>query len=113
MDTIQQRLDDWLALLPHGQVQRLVHLFRESLPGQLAEVREAVTARDAPRVAATAHFLRGSTVQLGAKRMSDLCEELEGSAGSGSLQEADARFEDLKAEWLRVEKFLASTQVRE
>ncbi|MBA2794573.1 MAG: response regulator, partial [Thermoleophilaceae bacterium] len=61
----------------------LIELFLEQTPPQLLSLREAVEQADANALREAAHALRGSSVTLGAGRMTGLCRDLEalGSAG--------------------------------
>lgn len=58
-------------------VVELMELYLEDAASKLAAMREDSTERGGKSVARLAHSLRGSSANLGARRMAALCEELE------------------------------------
>jgi two-component system, sensor histidine kinase and response regulator len=58
-------------------VDQLVHLFMQSTPPLLGELREAVEGDDSERVRRAAHKLKGSCQNIGATFMATLCRSLE------------------------------------
>jgi HPt (histidine-containing phosphotransfer) domain-containing protein len=81
---------------------RLITLYLQEAPAQLAALQEAVAHGDAGRVEEVAHGLRGSSVQLGATRMASLCTSLQRDAGTHDL----SRVADLTREFSRVQAAL-------
>jgi HPt (histidine-containing phosphotransfer) domain-containing protein len=80
----------------------LGELFLEDVPPQLEVLREAVESGDAPSVGWVAHALKGSCGNMGALRMSTICDELEDIGHLGDLSHAPVLVERLKAEFGRV-----------
>jgi PAS domain S-box-containing protein len=71
-----------------GFLRELIDLYLSDLPGRLAELERAVAAGDAPAVQRAAHTLKGSSANLGARRVATDCEAIERDARSGSLARA-------------------------
>lgn len=78
--------------LDRAQIQDLIALDQEGAPGVLAELvdlfvadsaqrlavlRDAAAHGDADRLEAEAHRLRGSALMVGARRVADVCADLE------------------------------------
>jgi HPt (histidine-containing phosphotransfer) domain-containing protein len=63
---------------------------------RLEELREAVAGSDAMKLRGTAHILKGSSANLGASRMAELCYELENRGESGAIEDAARLLDELK-----------------
>jgi CheY-like chemotaxis protein/HPt (histidine-containing phosphotransfer) domain-containing protein/two-component sensor histidine kinase len=77
-------------------MQRVLDIFRDSLPTTANELCDACKAGDATRAAAAAHKLKSSSRSIGALRLGSLCAEMEkaGRAGDAAkLAELLPRFE--------------------
>jgi HPt (histidine-containing phosphotransfer) domain-containing protein len=57
--------------------------FERTAPPLLGEIAEALAAQDFARLARSAHTLKSSSAQVGAKRLRDLAIELETAARAG------------------------------
>jgi CheY-like chemotaxis protein/HPt (histidine-containing phosphotransfer) domain-containing protein len=82
----------------------LVSTFLSHTEGELAQLRAAVGAGDAPAVQRAAHSLKSSTAQMGASALSALARQIEGRARAGNaaglgeaLAEAGVAFAALRA----------------
>jgi signal transduction histidine kinase/AmiR/NasT family two-component response regulator len=62
--------------------EELFAIFSDSLPKLLAEMDEAFRVADLQRVSRIAHRLKGSSYQLGAAKLADICGKLEVEARS-------------------------------
>jgi HPt (histidine-containing phosphotransfer) domain-containing protein len=89
-----------------GLLARLITLYLQEVPAQLAALHEAAAHGGAGRVEDVAHGLRGSSAQLGATRMTSLCTSLQADAGMHNLSRAVARVADLTREFSRVQAAL-------
>jgi HPt (histidine-containing phosphotransfer) domain-containing protein len=96
------RLGDDEALL-----NEMVQLFLEALPGQLRELRAALGAQDAAKVAATAHCLKGGVGNFGSTPAWDLAQQLEMAGQNGDLTKAAQLLPALEQALLRVQEALA------
>jgi CheY-like chemotaxis protein/HPt (histidine-containing phosphotransfer) domain-containing protein len=85
---------------------QVVGLFLEDCPGRVADVRAAVSRRDAREIRLAAHALKGSAGNLSAVGLFDAARTLERIGDEGRLDAAAAAFHLLEAEALRVIEYL-------
>lgn len=85
----------------------LVEMFVSDTEPRLAALREAVESGDASGVEQTAHALKGSTGNMGARSMSALAADLQDIGASGDLAGAARKLERLEEEYNRVRPTLA------
>jgi signal transduction histidine kinase/DNA-binding response OmpR family regulator/HPt (histidine-containing phosphotransfer) domain-containing protein len=76
----------------------VVHLFLEDCPVRLAAIKAAVDDRDAPRIRATAHALKGAAGNLSAAGLVAATQTLERLGAEGRLDAAEAAWRGLSAE---------------
>jgi HPt (histidine-containing phosphotransfer) domain-containing protein len=81
----------------------LVMLFLDAAPETLTALEDALRAGDPVRAARSAHALKGAALQMGARRLADLCGSLEDgvatASGSGEiLGQVKAEFENVRRE---------------
>jgi signal transduction histidine kinase/CheY-like chemotaxis protein len=93
-------------------LSELIDLFLDEVPQQLGALREAVEKDDAPSVERIAHTLKGSSGNMGATRMAQICAELEDVGASGDLSRAPELLERLEEEFWRVRLALESEVAR-
>ena len=90
--TLDPAVLDELRLLPEavrpGFLAELVELFARGTVPRLVELRAAVDNGDARAVRRLAHIVRGSSSQLGGRRLASLCARLEDDAATGALSGA-------------------------
>jgi two-component system sensor histidine kinase/response regulator len=67
---------------------RILHSVLDGLPGKLADLAQSLQQRDVPRLAATAHSLKGMCQNIWATDLGDLCDELPAHARGGRDREA-------------------------
>jgi HPt (histidine-containing phosphotransfer) domain-containing protein len=85
----------------------IARVFLEDAPIHLSALDAAIAARTPELVAATAHRLRGSALEIGAVRMAPVCAAIEYTARGGSLDEAVRRAEILNREFAVAQGALA------
>jgi HPt (histidine-containing phosphotransfer) domain-containing protein len=83
-------------------VAELAGMFLDDARSGLQALEEAVRDGDAPAIEQVAHMLKGSSGNMGARMMSDLCTQLEDAGASGDLSRAPQLLGDLEAEFGRV-----------
>lgn len=66
-------------------VAELVLLFVEHTPPKIAAIRDGVAQGDAGAVKRAAHSLKGSSANVGAFGMQQVCEQIEHAAAGGDL----------------------------
>ncbi len=83
LDALRQMGPEALPL-----VDRIIDSFLAGAPMSLAAVRGSIESGDSSELARTAHKLRGNAANLGATRVSDICEELEQRGRDRSAQDS-------------------------
>jgi HPt (histidine-containing phosphotransfer) domain-containing protein len=79
-------------------VAEVIGLFLDDAPGRMAEIRQAVQQRDAKRLTAGAHALKGSAGCLSARAAMAAAFRLETIGKSGDLADATEALMDLEQE---------------
>jgi HPt (histidine-containing phosphotransfer) domain-containing protein len=79
-------------------VAELVTLYLDHAPPKLAAIRDGIAAGDAGAVKRAAHSLKGSSANVGARGMQQVCEALEQQAGGGNVSGAPALLGQLEQE---------------
>ncbi len=82
---------------------RIIELYLGDSPMRLATLRQALAAGDARTMTTAAHALKGSSANLGAGDLAELCHRLERLAAEAVPADAEARLSTLEAEYSRVE----------
>ena len=83
-------------------ISELTEMFFEDTVSGLAALQAAVESSDAPTVERVAHTLKGSSGNMGARRMSAICAELEDAGACGDLVRSPGLLERLVEEYGRV-----------
>ena len=91
-----------------SSLSTVIDLFIEETPRRLAAIRSALEQSNPRMIAGEAHALKGSSLQLGAKRMGELCEILEEQGRAGTTSGASVLLPVLEEEFARVCKALAA-----
>ena len=89
-----------------GLLERLVAAYLEETPGFHQELRNGAQAGNFDQVKFNAHVLKSSSSNLGAVRLSQLCQGLESSAVAQDSAEIDRLIEWLGPECFEVEEAL-------
>lgn len=71
-------------------LRQMVHLFLESTPERVRQIREGLERADVELVERGAHSLKSSAANLGAERLRELSGEMEERAHRGDLPGAGA-----------------------
>jgi HPt (histidine-containing phosphotransfer) domain-containing protein len=93
-------------LTPPGEpdvLQEILSLFRDEVPKKISALRSAVASGDAATAQRTAHSLKGSSGNIGAHAMYDVCRQLDDRARSGDLSRLLPLIDSLEAEYGSVE----------
>lgn len=89
-----------------GLVGELIGIYIDDAPRRIAAIRDAVKRGDAPGLAESAHALRSSSGNVGAKRVVELCASLEAIGRSGGTAGAPELVEELMVEYARAVRAL-------
>jgi HPt (histidine-containing phosphotransfer) domain-containing protein len=115
-DTIQRPATDReaLARLERFGGVKLLHemiaLFLENAPRRLSIAEGGLARGDAPSVDEALHSLKSSSAQLGAPRLSALCERGESIAHRGTLEGIGPLLRECRDELGRVQQWLATVR---
>ncbi|MDP9474716.1 MAG: response regulator [Actinomycetota bacterium] len=84
----------------------LVGLFLEDAPPRLQTLREALAEGDARRVKEISHALKGSSSNMGAARMAEICAQLEDVGATGDLNKTSDLLDRLEKEFAKARSAL-------
>ena len=84
----------------------MIRLYVETAPSRIAAADEGLASGDAAAIGNALHSLKSSSAQLGALRLSELCEEGEALARTGALDRLGPLLRAGREELERVERWL-------
>lgn len=84
----------------------LVEIYLEDGQLRVNELGEALAAQDPDQLAKTAHKLKGSSANMGANDLMNLCQQLEALGRAGSLEGVSGILQEVQQEFVRVKKAL-------
>jgi len=87
-------------------INQVIQAFLEDLPVHLSSLEQSITAADATLMAEFAHTIKGSSRNLGANGMAELCVKVEQLGHAGSTDGAMDILQQLGDEWERVRTIL-------
>lgn len=85
----------------------LVSSYLEDAQCRMEKLQSAIESADAAVIKAEAHSLKGSSLNLGAQSLPELCSQLEKCGGEGALQDTPELFSKIKSEFSKVELLLS------
>ena len=91
-------------------LDRVIDLYYTEAPGLIDALRQAYDKDDTGCLGRTAHKLKSSSSNLGARRLAALCKELEAMGKEGLVKDAEPVIISLEAEYQRVRQALAQEQ---
>ena len=83
--------------------KEIINLFLKNTPSLFADIKAAVQREDATALRYAVITLKGSTGNLGLRKMDRLCLKLQELGDRGCFEEASNLFSDLQAEFVRVQ----------
>jgi len=86
--------------------QRVIRLFLETTPAIVAALRLTTSSGRASDISRAAHSLRGSSRELGADRVAQLCQQIETFARAARTIEAASILPELEAEYEALQRLL-------
>jgi len=93
-------------LTPPGEpdvLAEIFNLFLDDVPKRIDALRSAVLSGDAVKVQRTAHSLKGSSGNIGARAMHEVCRQIDERAKDGDLARVQSLLERLTSEYVKVE----------
>lgn len=88
----------------------LLDVFLEDSEQRVAQLTEGphATAADLQALCLNAHSFKGSSANMGALKLSELCQQLEDQSRRGKLEGLDLLIEQIRSEYLTVRKLFAA-----
>jgi two-component system, sensor histidine kinase and response regulator len=86
--------------------ERVIRLFLDTTPGTMARLRQAASTANAPEMSSAAHSLGGSSRELGALGLGQLCQEVEQLVRGGQISDATLLLPALERELEAVRRLL-------
>jgi two-component system, sensor histidine kinase and response regulator len=99
-------IDKLRQLTPAGEADvlaEILHLFLDEVPKKIRALQSAVEAGDAAEAARVAHSLKGSSGNVGADSMLDVCRRIDDLARAGDLAAVAPLLPALTSEYHRAE----------
>ena len=99
-------IDSLRKLTPEGEadvLSEVLQLFLEEVPKKIRALQEAVHAGDAAEAGRVAHSLKGSSGNIGADSMMDVCRRIDDLARAGDLAATAPLLPSLTSEYHRAE----------
>jgi HPt (histidine-containing phosphotransfer) domain-containing protein len=93
-------------LTPPGEpdvLREVLQLFLDDVPVRISRLRAAWQAGDAVELHRTAHSLKGSSGNVGATQLFDVCRQIDEQGKAGDLSQMPALVASLDAEYAKVE----------
>ncbi|GEM_PF-2758270 len=102
-------IEDLKTLDPdsEGLLEQLLASFTNDVEKNMCDLQQALLDESPDDVDRFAHAIRGSTSNLGAKRMAEICTTMMDESREGSLSGLDALYPELRAEFDRTRIYLA------
>ena len=91
------------ALTVRARSAKLIELFLNQVPGQIATLRALAAADDRDALSAAAHKLKGSCGSVGAPRMTEICQRIQLECREAQRAELEGWAEELGIEYREVE----------
>ncbi len=107
---IDIKIFDNLRELMGNDFIELLNVFLNSVPTQIASLKEASNKADSDGIFRTAHSLKSSSGNLGALVLCELCRDLESWARTGKTEGSLTSIEKIEVEFLRV-KAIFETEI--
>lgn len=101
---LNPELLDELRMVMGTEFAALLRAFIVDSDQRIAAIDDAVRTADADMLRRAAHSLKGSTGNMGAQHMAELCRQLEELARAAPLQNGAAVLEELRAEFVLVQR---------
>ena len=100
-----------LRLVMGTEFAALLRAFVVDSDQRIAAIDDAVHTADADMLRRAAHSLKGSTGNMGAQHMAELCRQLEELARTADLQPGAALLDELRAEFALVQREISALPI--
>lgn len=97
-----------LRIIMGEEFQMLIDIFVSDSEQRLVAIEQAIVAADAENVRTYTHSLKGSSLNISADQLTELCRRLELMGKEQQLEGAMLLFEEIKIEFIKVKNYLAT-----
>ena len=88
----------------------LIDIYLDDSPAQISALRDAIEGRQGEVAASAAHRLKGSSGNLGASSLAELCRRLEEAGRVNQVDEMPGLLKDVEREFSRVQGYLSAVR---
>lgn len=98
-ETMQKTENEWLQNLGGDQdlLQEIIRIYLDKAPQQISNIEKSIAEQDTNRLEQTAHALKGSVANFGAKTAQSLARQLEEMGRNKTMDEAPEKLAALKS----------------
>jgi len=107
-DSINTEMVNDLKELMEGDFSVLLETFINDADSRLEHLKSAISNNDAEQVQAVAHAFKGSSANLGASKLSEICFSLETLGRESKLENAPAIYAEVVTEYQTVRDYFTS-----
>ena len=105
-NSILARLNELVQETDSEFVTELIDIFIKETPGHIKSIANALDAKDKQSLTITAHTLKGSSLNLGAKQLGAVCYKLEELGRSNNTISASITTKDIEIEFEKAKEIL-------
>jgi len=84
----------------------LINTYLKDSSDRISSLRDAIGSADPDAFAKTAHSFKGSSINIGAPKLGELCLEAENAGKANRLTEASSVVDAIESEFQQIEKTL-------
>ncbi|NNJ71570.1 MAG: Hpt domain-containing protein [Enterobacterales bacterium] len=107
-DSINTQMVNDLKELMEDDFSILLETFISDANARLEDLQSAITNNDAEQLKQVAHAFKGSSANLGASKLSEICFSLENLGRESKLENAPAIYAELATEYHAVREYFTS-----
>ena len=108
MHPVDQKIIDELREVMEDDFIEIIDLYLNNVPSQIKNIKDAAGKKEADVISRTAHNLKSSSGNIGAKTLFNLCKTLEDDGRVGEIEGCLEVIRKIEAEFEKVKVFLES-----
>ncbi len=105
---VDQNILDELREVMEDDFIEIIDLYLNNVPSQIQNIKDSAEKKDTDAISRTAHNLKSTSGNIGAKRVFNLCKALEEDGRKGKIGGCLESIKAIEAEFGRVKIFLES-----
>ena len=107
-DSVNVAMLDELKMLMEEDFPLLLETYIQDSDLRIESLESAISSGNSTEVRELAHSFKGSSANLGAQPIADICFKLEAMGREGNLDEADSVYSELKEEYVKVRAYFSN-----